>query len=95
MKHKMDFSWETPIVVVVRKVTTKHALIRFLISNCACLGHLHRKASPRESEAQRSREIWLLHRRLVSYTRFLRLKATSWPSGLPRGRLTVEMTNMQ
>jgi len=51
----------------------KSPLIRFLISNCACLGHLERSAAE-------SRDLVTVHG-LVSYTRFLRLKATSWPSG--------------
>jgi len=48
-------------------------VIRFLISNCACLGHLERSAAE-------SRDLVTVHG-LVSYTRFLRLKATPWPSG--------------
>ena len=50
-----------------------YLLIRFLINNCACLGHLERSAAE-------SRDLVTVHG-LVSYTRFLRLKATSWPSG--------------
>ncbi len=53
-------------------------LIRFLISNCACLGHLERSTAE-------SRDLVTIHG-LVSYTRFLRF----WPLRGP----PVEMTKV-
>jgi hypothetical protein len=50
--YRTDSAWSLSRLFVI-------GLILLLINNSACLGHLHRQASPRESAAQRSREIWL------------------------------------
>ena len=45
--------------VGLTKKTPKRLLIPIAHNKCACLSHFHRQASPRESAAKRSREIFL------------------------------------